>query len=264
MIKQLRQFTAQASNLSIYVDSGDIMSINILLDFIIVAIFVLCVIEGMRKGLVKSVYRIFAFVLSIILSVVLLQPFTQLLSQTSIASSIRDNITQSIMNTEDGGSMDDILPELHLPLFLQDSISNQYRMETDQDMQNQQQEQSDADAQHTDLSEWIANVLTNKIISVLGAVLLFIGIRILLGLIFYMLNALFHLPLLNSINKILGAFLGLINGAIIVYGLCAVLTLLSSHDFAAPIMNAVESSLIARCFYEYNILLNLLTINSLF
>lgn len=241
------------------------MSFSIILDLIVVAIFVLCVGGGMRKGLVKSVYRIFAFVLSIILSILLLQPFTQLLSQTPIVNSVRSSITHSIQSA--GGDavsdVDDMLSELHLPLFLRDDINNQYRLRENDTERNDVLEAPEGGGQSEQtagLAAWTADALTDKIVGMLGAIILFVCIRILLGLLFKLLDAVFNLPLLKSVNKILGALLGLLNGAIIVYGLCAVLTLLSANAVMAPVMQAIEGSLVTRCFYEYNILLNLLTI----
>lgn len=228
------------------------MSLSIIFDLIVVAVFVVCVIGGMRKGLVKSVYRIFSFALAIILSIALLQPFSKLLDSTPIAETVRSGITNSIENTggEMAASIDDTLSNLHLPSFLQDDISTDYLINSPED-----------DAAEFSVSEWVADALTGKIIGVLAAVILFIGIKLLLSLIFHMLDALFNLPVLHGVNKMLGAVLGLINGAIIIYGLCAVLTLVSANEAMTPIMTAIEKSLVTRCFYEYNVLLNLLTIN---
>lgn len=228
------------------------MSLSIIFDLIVVAVFVICVAGGMRKGLVKSVYRICSFALAIILSIVLIQPFSKLLSSTPIAESVRSGITNSIENAGEGvtAGIDDTLSNLHLPSFLQDDISTDYLINSAEN----------AD-QGFSVSEWVADALTNKIIGALAAIILFIGIKLLLSLIFYMLDALFNLPVLHGVNKMLGAVLGLVNGAIIIYGLCAVLTLISANEAMTPIMTSIEKSLITRCFYEYNILLNLLTIN---
>lgn len=228
------------------------MSLSIIFDLIVVAVFVICVAGGMRKGLVKSVYRICSFALAIILSIVLIQPFSKLLSSTPIAESVRSGITNSIENAgeEVTAGIDDTLSNLHLPSFLQDDISTDYLINSAEN----------AD-QGFSVSEWVADALTNKIIGALAAIILFIGIKLLLSLIFHMLDALFNLPVLHGVNKMLGAVLGLVNGAIIIYGLCAVLTLISANEAMTPIMTSIEKSLITRCFYEYNILLNLLTIN---
>lgn len=228
------------------------MSLSIIFDLIVVTVFVICVAGGMRKGLVKSVYRICSFALAIILSIVLIQPFSKLLSSTPIAESVRSGITNSIENAGEGvtAGIDDTLSNLHLPRFLQDDISTDYLINSAEN----------AD-QGFSVSEWVADALTNKIIGALAAIILFIGIKLLLSLIFHMLDALFNLPVLHGVNKMLGAVLGLVNGAIIIYGLCAVLTLISANEAMTPIMTSIEKSLITRCFYEYNILLNLLTIN---
>lgn len=230
------------------------MSLSILLDGAIVIIFLICVAAGMRQGMVKSVYHIFSFVVTLVLVVLLLHPFTEFMMGTQIGHSIQNSITQAVDHTagEAVQNIDDMLEQLNLPQFLKKDIHQDYRDDA----------ADDTAAPETGLSQWLSGTLARKIISVLGAAILFILLRIALGILFHALDAVFHLPILHGVNKLLGALLGAVNAAVVVYSLCAVAMLLSSVMDTAKLLAAIDKSLIARCFYEYNVLVNLFMINA--
>jgi len=95
---------------------------------------------------------------------------------------------------------------------------------------------------------WISSItgISSNIINVIAFIGIFILVDRLIGLIFYILNKVFHLiaiiPFLKTINKLAGAVLGLFEGSLVI-GLS--LYILSKYSFSVWIDGALKTSKIA-------------------
>lgn len=69
-------------------------------------------------------------------------------------------------------------------------------------------------------SAWMQNRLVGRAVAVL---ILFIAFEVLIQTVAYLLDHVFHLPVLRQINSLLGGVLGLCKGAVVVLLACAVL-----------------------------------------
>jgi uncharacterized membrane protein required for colicin V production len=63
---------------------------------------------------------------------------------------------------------------------------------------------------------------------------------------------------LKQADKLGGFVFGVVQGLLIVYAVCALLMLFNSSPQFADIFNTIENSMIAKYFYENNIILNLM------
>ena len=99
--------------------------------------------------------------------------------------------------------------------------------------------------------------MTGVIRAVVG-VMLFIGIRIIMGAVYRILRAVSRLPVIKGANRLIGGLLGLINYMFVVYAVLAVISLIVVKDGAGQ--SIIEQTYLAKYFYNNNILLNLINL----
>jgi len=74
----------------------------------------------------------------------------------------------------------------------------------------------------------------------------FLGLKIL--------ESLFTLPVLKTVNKGLGALVGVVNALLIVYLACGLVNLVVPMDKMPQVQQVVDSTLILKNFYNNNLL----------
>ena len=76
-------------------------------------------------------------------------------------------------------------------------------------------------------------------------------------LLLKILESLFKLPGLKTINRLLGAGLGVINALLLIYIICGAVSLFAPADKLVLIEETVQNTYILKYFYENNLLLSL-------
>ena len=72
------------------------MKVGMVIDLIIITLFILSVWEGYKKGLTKSLLKIFNFILAIIISFILFKPVSNfIINQTTIDNNIQNSIVKT-------------------------------------------------------------------------------------------------------------------------------------------------------------------------
>ena len=79
--------------------------------------------------------------------------------------------------------------------------------------------------------------------------------KLILYLVFMLIEGIFSLPMLNGANRLLGGCIGLLSGIVLIYILCGVLSLNVSNS--VEIREIIDKTYIVKYFYDYNILMNL-------
>ena len=108
-----------------------------------------------------------------------------------------------------------------------------------------------------DLIEQAAESTTASVINILSIVILYISIRILLFFGLKILNMIFKLPLLKSVNKLAGAAIGFVNALFIVYIICAGLIWFVPNNSSQLVKDTIADTYITQYFYNNNKLLEL-------
>ena len=231
------------------------ISATVILDAVLIIAFVTAFFTGLSRGLIKSVWKIGTLILTIVLVVALKTPFTNVLAQTDAAknlyTSVSEKITPIFEDSIYGGEMfvpqvDEIAEVLHLPKIAISQVLNDYDA------------QAVASGNTSTVTRAIDNISRSISMTILGfiaAVVLFILVKLLLWLIYHILNAVSKLPILNGANKLLGAAIGLINMLFVVYVICAIVSFTAADN--AEIYNMICQTYIVKYFYNYNILLQL-------
>lgn len=208
-----------------------------ILDIILGLIILASAIYGYRRGFIKSIWGIAAWGITIAVVYAAMNPTIELLNGTKTAVNINNSIYTAVADklTADNNlslSQATGLPEWAVKgVSLNDVIDNGVEITA-----------------HT-----AADTITDTVIKIIASVGLFIIIRAVLGILFGIIDAVFHLPLLNGANRLLGAALSVVGAMIIVYIAAA-----AAAMFANPsIYEHIEKTYIVKEIFDNNILMKL-------
>lgn len=189
---------------------------SLVLDAILVLIFVIFFALMAKKGFVKALYGLAGNIIAIMLTLVFINPASEALLKTPVGEAVSGRVSEAIV-------------EIGIEK-LQESIPFIESLVNTGDIENS------------------ISIFVIKIIAVVG---LFIIMKLLVMLIFMLIGTVFKLPLLSQVNSFAGGIVGLINAAIIVYIICAALSL------NANISEEIEKTMLLKHFYNNNFILNL-------
>lgn len=212
---------------------------TILVDLIILAIIVVCIIMGYVKGLTGVLIKIISFVLSIIIAFVLFIPISNLvIDKTQIDENIAQSVKGMIVGNEDSKQVEENMPS---------TITEYIRA----------QAETATDTAKETVAETTAQTVAEIIIKAVVWILLFIVARILLILLRFVTALIAKLPVIKQCDKIGGIAYGLLEGLVIVYVLLAIISLVS------PMMNGtladmIDNSYLGSVMYNNNILLEII------
>ncbi len=208
-------------------------------------VFMIAVVLGMAKrGFIKSVYKIISVVITILAVSFLTQPVADVLEESQAGAMIYRSVnqtfekaTQEKLTAENSGEADE------------------FTLQAVWDMPSYIKNSSEIRSIKEDMTANASHVVTAMILRLLSAICLFILVRFIVMLLFSLIDVIFKLPVLSGINKIIGVFAGIINCLIVVYVICAVISLnIPVFDGARDV---IGNTYIVKHFYNYNILMNM-------
>ena len=227
---------------------------NYILDILVCTVILVCIGISAKKGFIKASKNILALILTAVLMVSAQPMILAYLQSSPISDSIKTTVAKNITKTyekeglpEDADTSDteksvEICEKIGLPKFLADGIETSLKGMSE--VKN-------------NVLEVITDALTLTILKVLALILLFIAVRIFVFLVLKLLESLFSLPGLRSVNKALGACIGIINALILVYILCGAAVVLIPADRLSAVGETIASTYILKYFYENNVLFSL-------
>ena len=213
------------------------MSISIIVDLVILAIFILCIIIGYVRGLTGSLIKILSFVLSIVIAFILFVPISNLIINNT---QIDDNLEQSIREMIIGNSEEE---EQKMPEAITDYI--------------EQQVESASDSAKEAIADSTAREVSLTIVKAGTWIVLFIVARILLIFLRFITALIAKLPVIKQFDKLGGIIYGVIEGLIIIYVLLAIISFVSPMTNGA-LTNAIEQSYVGSMMYNNNLLLEII------
>ncbi len=222
------------------------MQLWLIFDLVIVAIFVICIAHSMRQGFVRASSAILSIVLTIVLMFAFQDSLNTYLKNSAFGEEINNRITEALTQKNNETAIEDTKEnetnEFGLPMFFGDIVKDtEEKLETAKN----------------DLVTEAAESTTASVINIMSILILYIAIRILLFFGLKIVNLIFKLPVLKSINKLAGAAIGVVNALFIVYILCAGLIWFVPNDSSKAVKEAVEKTYITQHFYNNNMLLEL-------
>lgn len=210
---------------------------SIIVDVVIVAILLICIIMGYVKGLTGALIKILSFVLSLVIAFILFVPISNLIiEQTNIDESLEQSIREMIIGNEQGDKD-------NMPTAITDYIGKQV--------------ENAADSAKEMVADNTAKEVSITIVKAGTWIILFIIARILLIFLRFITSLIARLPVIKQFDKLGGIIYGILEGLIIVYVLLAIISFVSPMT-NGTVANAIESSYIGSIMYNNNLLLTII------
>ena len=209
---------------------------GILMDLIIIAILVLSIIMGYKKGLIKVVFNIFAFFIALIATIILYRPVSNIIiNNTEIDDKIKSAI---INNTTEEKQSEESSSNTGMQKYIEDAIKNT------------------ADEAKSQVIETVAKTVSIRVVEILTSIILFIVIRAVLIVLKVFTQAIANLPLIKQFNELGGVVYGIAKGLIIVYIILTIMYFVVSINGKGNISEAINNSYITKILYNNNIIVN--------
>ena len=210
---------------------------SIIVDLVILAIMILCIIIGYVRGLTGSLIKILSFVLSIVIAFILFIPISNLIiDKTQIDENLEQTIRETIIGNEQN-------KEENMPQAITDYIG--------QKVENVADDAKEAIADST------ARDVAVTIVKAGTWILLFIIARILLIFLRFITALIAKLPVIKQCDILGGIIYGIIEGLIIIYVLLAIISFVSPM-LSGNLANAIDKSYIGSIMYNNNLLLKII------
>jgi len=210
---------------------------GIVLDLILLATLALSIFFGYKKGLIGVAFNLCAFLVAIIVTWILYNPVTNIvINNTEIDDGIKNAIIEKGVIKQDEKKQEENKVNEYIGQYITTPIT---------------------DATNNVVEE-TAKVISEKIVAIGVAIVLFIVVRIALILLKFVAEAIAKLPIIKQCNKAGGLVYGAIRGMFVIYTFLAILFLVMSVNNSGTIANIINSSIISKVLYENNLILNII------
>lgn len=208
-------------------------------DLIIIIIMVSSIFVGLKKGLISCIIDIAAVIVALILAILLCRPITNVvIENTNFDENLATTISQNI-------PLSDTDFKVEANTNLPEGIVN-YINGITENINTSKEEAFNA----------IGVELASGIISVIVFIAIFIIVRLVLALIKVVSKIIDKIPLLSQVNKIGGAICGAIEGAVIIYAIFAVISMIAPVISNTNLLELIYNSNIGSIMYNNNFVLN--------
>ena len=223
-------------------------------DITVIAIILIFALKGLKAGFIMSVFRLVSFFASAVLSVRFYPLLSAELLKTSLFTSIKSSILKNLLLQQKAqapaldaqarqAASAAIVDSLKLPGFMKEFIAQKLPNPSTLVDMNQ-------------LMDALSGNLAKIAIDILALLLLFIAIWIVLNLLKFILAGIAKLPVFRQLDGLGGLAFGALEGLLAIYVILAFLMILSIVTRFNGIYQAIDSSLLAKFFYQSNFIIN--------
>ena len=211
----------------------------LVVDLVIVAILLLCIFIGYKRGLTGCIIHILSFFIAIVIACLLFKPLSMIIINTT---QIDENIQTSVVemfDKEENKKAEENEDKSPILKYITEEVEN-----------------ATADKKNEILNEAARQVSVN-IINVLSFIILLIVSRIVLIFVRALANLITKLPLIKQCDKIGGIAYGIVEGLILIFIGCSIVTFVATISGNYALLEMVNSSYIGKILLNNNILMEL-------
>ena len=229
-----------------------------ILDLLTVAVIGVTVFLAVKNGFVKTIISASSFVICIIVTLIFMSPLSQAIQQTDIAESIKQKTQENIaeyISEENLSGVNDLIEGasesfnslLALTGIGGDELESWYS-----------ENKSGTEESVTErLAEKISAPIIKIVSTGIAIIILYLGTKLILVIISFILGQFTKLPVLHSCDKLLGVILGVVLAVIKVCLIGSVLKLILDNSLflSSDFLRSLDPSntLIFRLFYDFDI-----------
>lgn len=259
------------------------------IDVIVIAIILLSVFLGYKKGFVKTALHFVSFFIAIGLALVFYKPLAVILMEnTQIDDWIIENITvsskeQEELSTENTENIRENIEEMPKEIEGEENTENKLEETAGEEAAENRLEETEGvanpETNFLELFQNLPEVLKEKfsvedlanqakeefayqiselIMNLLSLMIIYIVVKVTLAVAVLVLDGIMQFPILKQLNEVCGMALGAVLGFIQVYIAFAVITFISSVCDISWVIGAIKASAFASVLFENNIIIHLL------
>ncbi|MCL2527438.1 MAG: CvpA family protein [Defluviitaleaceae bacterium] len=229
------------------------------LDFIIIAIAVICAIVGYQRGLVRTVFRLVSFAIALILAINLQPVVAGFLRGTFMYEGIQNRIASAAgfdrvfaEHTPNPGIAEsargsNIINALPLPESVRDTL---YTSNTP-DMFELLRVRT--------IEEYVTGFFANIVINVFSLLIVFIIVFLILHFVGKILNIVDYIPVVGTLNQVGGLIAGVLIGGVFIWVGLYLMTMLFSTSANEVFYNLIQGSALVGWLINNGWLLNRVT-----
>ncbi len=196
---------------------------SLFIDLGILLIILISTFIGYKRGFIKVAFGLLSFVIALLIALLLYKPISNFITNyTPIPQKIETQIESRLASSDKEET--------------QNFVSNYYR-----NIQNSS-------------ASLIAHNMTNSIINIASALIVFVLSRIILFFLKFSTDLIAKLPLIKQFNHIGGFIYGLLAGFMIIYLIFTIINILAPIIDLNHFVNLINSSIIANIMYNNNII----------
>lgn len=233
---------------------------SLALDGIIIIVVVFIIVLAAKKGLVRSVMGLFSSVASLIVAYAFAPVVSGYINENYLLGKMTDNISKTLKGWSLDTSSDlfnlDRLASNPTPDF--QNVLERYGVGLEKISDSLRGLVGVGENEVNNIAERIAEPTSSILSSAIAFILIFIAALIVLKLITLLLDAIFKLPVLSGINRVLGVLFGIAEAGLVASVLAVVLYVLVTS------LGAISPSLFGKQVVDNTVICKFLVEDGLF
>ena len=205
----------------------------------VLAVLAICGFIGYKQGMVKILLSMVAMLVTYILAASLTIPVSAALKATTPAYDVIENSVSNMV--EESNVTSSSIEKLNLPAQIEEKIME------------------GATAVNEGFNKYLVETLSNLILKALTFVVLIIVIYIAVCIVIKVFDFVSKLPLIKNVNQTGGLAIGLVQGLLIIWLGCLVVTAFSDKAWAQETFRQINDNALLTFIYENNPIIYLLT-----
>ena len=210
------------------------------IDILLILVIALSAFIGYKKGFVKVIVKLGTFLIALVLAFLLQSSVAKFIGEdigfkNTISTTVQNKLSDYAKSKEDDKNTDIKMLEKTI-----DEI-------------NSAAEEKKAEV----IQKW-ANNISDFILKGLSFIIIFFTVAIVMGIISLILNTVVKLPVLNTLNGVLGLGSAVILMAFRIMILLTIIYFMSPLEIVEPVINYINTSCITKLLYENNIIVSIL------
>lgn len=224
------------------------------LDYILIGIIIICAIVALNRGLIKTVYSFFSLAIGIGLAYFLYPKVSSfLMKYTSLYITLANKAVKSL-------KLEDMAANKVTP---QDQLELMDQLQVPQFMKMVLKENKNPEAYNllkaTKLEEYIGGTIATIAINAITFLVVLVLSLLILKIITNALDIVSKLPVLHQLNKAGGLLIGIVQGVVLVWILCVVLSIVTTFQSNDKLLLLVNQSPVVNFFNNHNLLVSFIS-----
>ncbi len=219
---------------------------------VVLLIILMCCVAGYKLGFLKMTFSAVSIIISIIITSMLTPVVTKSLRNNKNVYNYFYGIVSEAIDKDDeskkvvtGKQQADYIKNMSTTKSLKSSMLKDSGIDTYKEKGIEK------------FQDYLKDTFTNLIINIVSYFIVFIVVRLVIYILLRVLDVVGKLPVLEKVNKHVGAIVGLVQSLLIIWVLFAIIVIFSNASFAKSAHKCVKENTFLEILYDNNVLVNL-------